>query len=716
MQIFESEFAEAEALPWLLDALSKEVNTDPKRPENVAKGIPSLNFVRAIIVSKLSSHTNRLVDSRNTAMIVANYGQLGDITAATTIGSFHRDIHANAPDIPKIKTLTCPYTVNGRVTNLLDAIIEARPAGTLLCDISKVRHYPAVGHDPLDKSVLIPWQGRYIDMRPVTPSYLPVAMKQAFMDVAARLINKALDELRENMKANKPIRWPVLGLKARSRRMSKAQNYSFFMSAIGGQVFQSIFLPPPLSRPDAAVQRRSAMEWSEHGFNINLFRPILKSVANDSGLILKVARQKHRHKDGLESIKDMESIDNMKTREAFNEFGRHVGMVLREAIEAVPLEKGSPADDERSRLLEDHENKALSTHAWNLIGKSLPENYRLVDRAGDKGFDLFQKGFEVGFWFAPAQSDEKKSKTMSARSDRPTSHASRGSRFMVIRMSVDAHDAGSAAPTLGIPAPTAMFGFLHRVVEREAGLSMLRFMPVILECRLQDQLAQRHGIKIKINEDAKKRIKDQGGDADPALSVDGLVIYADDMPASLTGKATPVQVETRDKAIAPPFQYEVKASTTLILVVELESFVDEGAANDVIKNIESAIRKARLAGGEIRRASVNLHEAAPKIKRGFVLVRQRLGENDNPLNDLVRNIAFVDREYQGDYPMGLLACGYEGIQPAQSISRKGETYPAQHAETIYKGFRFSGVHHPEPAWFEIDVRQRGDLFDVQFCQ
>lgn len=124
MKSFLTELDEAKAMPGLLNELSLEANAAAK----AAGGVPSSDFIAKIMRDGVFSHSNRLVDGRNTVVVNATYGVLGDVRADNTIGSSHRDIRANAADIPKLKTLTTPYRVGDRVTNFLEALIEGRLA------------------------------------------------------------------------------------------------------------------------------------------------------------------------------------------------------------------------------------------------------------------------------------------------------------------------------------------------------------------------------------------------------------------------------------------------------------------------------------------------------------------------------------------------------------------------------------------------------------
>lgn len=711
MKAFLSETEEADAMPGLLDELSTRANDDPKKPGKATQGVPTKHFVANLIRDGVFSHSNRVNDGRNTVVVNATYGRLGDVNAKNTLGEVHRDIRANAADIPKIKTLVEPYRVVARESNMLEAIIERRAAGLLLVDANEAISRDQEPH-PLDKSVLLPLADGYVDVRPKTPAYLPFAMRQSIYSVASELLASSIRQQADTKGFEpKKLRTPVLNLRARSWKMPKAQNFSFYSSVIGGQVVHSLFLPPPLRRTDTALLRKQASAWNEEGFSPALLRSALAKALEYVGIPLRIAHEKHRHKDENEAISTMAAIDNMPTREAFVDLGHYAGMISRETLMAIPLEKDSDAFSERKNILSEHENSNLVSELWNMIVR-----HGHKDDAIDRFFDHFAQGFSESFWFnadteitLPASGSDTKQAT-------PQTSTS-GGTFLSISMKVDAHDAGTAGPSLSIPAPTAMFGFLHRVIERGAGLHMKRFMPVIRSCRLHDQLAQRHGIRIKLTENAKKRLTglDISALQGTTLSPDELVIYADDMPHAIIGKATPSHALSKDKAISPPFQNEIKASTDMTLVVELEAPITREEAESLTNTLHMEIQKSHLAGGVIHDLRLRFHEKEPTHQKGFVLVRHRC-EAANPLHELMQSVAFIEREYQGTWPLGLLACGYEGIKEALPIRRKGETYPAQHAETIYKGFRFAGGRHRTPVWFALRPDARENLVDFQLCQ
>jgi len=691
MTAFLLETEEANAMPGLLDELSKRDNDGAKKSKRSTHDVPSAHFVENIMRDGVFSHSNRVNDGRNTVVVSASYGRLGDVNAKNTLGEAHRDIRANAADIPKLKTLVA--------------------AGLLLTDASESINRDQDPH-PLDKSVLFPVEGGYIDVRPKTPAYLPVAMRQSIYASASELLSASIR--RQAATAGfepKKLRYPVLSLRARSWKIPEAQNLSFYSNVIGGQVVHSLFLPPPQRRTDAAVLRKLGREWDEQGFSTGLLRSELSNAFEYVGIPLRIAHQKHRHKDKNEAISTMAAIDNLPTREAFVDLGRYAGMISRETLTAIPLAEGSKAFTERTNILSEHENPNLINGLWNMIVRHANK-----DDAVKRFFDHFAQGFSESFWFNADSEIMPPASGGDAKQSVPKIPMS-GGKFLSISMKVDAHDAGTAGPSLSIPAPTAMFGFLHRVIERGVGLRMKRFMPIIRSCRLQDQLAQRHGIRIKLTEKAKKRLTglDVSALQSATISPDELVISPDEMPHAIIGKSTPTHASCKNKAVSPPVQNEIKASTDMTLVVELETPVTRDEAESLTYKLRMEIHKAHLAGGIIHDLRVRFDEKEPKHQKGFILVRHCF-EATNPLHELMQSVAFVEREYQGTWPLGMLACGYEGIKEAVPMRRKGETYPAQHAETIYKGFRFAGASHPDPVWFALECVARENLVDIQLCQ
>lgn len=709
------------------------------------------------------THTNKIADPRVPVpcAINARYGRLGDINAGSVRLPSHRGdpfayreivLPGGSASIPDAKTLVTDYTLKDgdseRETNLLEAIMERRPAGEVVIKRGHGRGRSEARPHGLEKVVLVPESpdsvSNYIAMLPKMPAWLRPAASRAAHDFVIESINHALlGQIDDSIKAGKvkvskkgeakgltvlsnPPRIPVVKINARFRKVLKPQNASlrFGTGREAGWVVQGIFSPPSPT-PSRSLAKKSISKWAKAGaYQFSSVRDALMSSLNESLLFNAIAHQKHRQRGSYE-IKNISVESTRRVRDAFIEYGEHAATVARELFSWIAANCG---DEEISRvcseILGNHEDPyGIAADTWNAVLKGIPDSYLTSSSSDD-----FLYGFSRAMWFysdtavdaeaaAPAGKPEGE-RSFQGRRELTSGH------YLVISMDVSGHDAGSAGVTLGPPAPTAIYGFLHNIFERQAGLKIERFMPVIKKTVIRDELARRSGIYGALSAEAREAIANAAGNT----CVDRV---SDRVSAALAGNGayfvgghivgcTASAISKKEVAEKPPFVYEVKADTRLTLViylsrpVEADSACIDGFVTAKIGDFDlsSAIRKTRLAGGQIRLTSVRAEMVEPENLRGFALA-SHIPAGD-PLREMFQSVAFIDGKYTGKRPIGYLACGYEGVQAAPDVSRKGETFKSFHAETIYKAFSYCGANSPGRKWFKPKVGTSADnLFFFQ---
>jgi hypothetical protein len=134
------------------------------------------------------------------------------------------------------------------------------------------------------------------------------------------------------------------------------------------------------------------------------------------------------------------------------------------------------------------------------------------------------------------------------------------------------------------------------------------------------------------------------------------------------------------------------------VIVELNHALSNSEANDLIATVSREIRRTKLGGGVISVKHVGVYVSEPKTK-GFALKRKEVAN----LKDWLKHLSFINRDYIGDVPIGLLAVGYDSVSSAPDIIHKGETYSSHIVETIYKGFSFVKSSNKDKAWFYPNV-------------
>lgn len=646
----------------------------------------------ALNAGNLFTHSNRLVDARVSTTVAAGYAEHGDTSAKAAGLSQLVDQQGNAADSQKFKRLFAEYHLNGHTTNLAEAILQGRPAGKKLAGGIDPRQRVVNGTDPLDKVLLMPTAeaSGYVALLPKTPGYLYPALLAGAKAVGFAYVRCELDELQEKQEkeAQKTSQIPkFLGIRLRARcaKLSKAQNFSYQLNKIAGQIVQPLFLPPGLVIPQPRRWAFIASRWVDEGrLPIGLLTPVLRSALKESGFFAAIAHERHRH----ETEEDSNLINNKGVREAYRLLGQVSGQAFRETLSQLPIKKEAETVlTQRDAMLKSRESDA---EPWykdieNRIFLLIPDRYRLDDAR-----ELFRKGFYL-------HDNDVTREVGKARSSSRPDHASQSDEgsYLVIHLSATDVDAGSNGVSIGVPAITAIHGMLHAVVERRLGLTMKKFLPTFSRIELNDTLARHSTSRVALwDKDIKKALAGtlvlQPGDLSLGMGA-----------AAMNGRsAVSVKAVDHGKAITPPFNNDVKASVLMSVVVELRHSVDAQLGAELVSELNKGMSSASLAGGPINWSRATIRNEIPRLK-GFALQRVENESDENSFELLFRSVAFAGREYLGEYPIGAVQTGYEALAPAGKVSRKGETWEALHVESLYSLFRFVRADNRDRQWFRL---------------
>jgi hypothetical protein len=638
--------------------------------------VPTIDKMNAALKGKLSvfTHSNRLIEPRIESTTLASYSRLGDVNAFTENLESLVDLSGNAANSPAYQVMLTSYLLNGVETNLLEALKTGREVCSLFnTPLPKT----SFSFDNYDKRVFIPYNDSYVVALPRTPAWKTIGILNAQKALFEQEILASKPKLGEKEKF-------VLSTKLRVSEILQGQNASYLTGKVTrSQVHHSVFLPP--SKNQSAVRRVLKMI-EKNGISEKALLVLLKDVVADSGIVYELAKQMHQvYAD--DDIRGKYAPDNVFTRMAFANLGRKAYSAMSEIIEYENEEEKTFSTFFESKLDD------LAELAWVRAYYKLPNKYV---------FDGAKKSFMEGFHSKTTDSaDEESPETeyQTTRVAQETSKAYEGSYLRII-MNVDGYDAGSNGFSLGPVQPVAINGWLHNLLERNSGIKYKCFTPVYESIHLHDQACLKASDITLIshktfseNADEISKSIETGADFNKSW------IYTVGEKSMTTRSGTGDRCGFGDAAnYNPSMRMDVQASAEMSVIVELNHALSNSEANDLIATVSREIRRTKLGGGVISVKHVGVYVSEPKTK-GFALKRKEVAN----LKDWLKHLSFINRDYIGDVPIGLLAVGYDSVSSAPDIIHKGETYSSHIVETIYKGFSFVKSSNKDKAWFYPNV-------------
>lgn len=690
-------------------------------------------YLREIVESvELFTHSNRLMDARVATYIRCSFARQGETRydrVAQDLLSF--DIGGDSKPTPKKKFLLHAYEVSGKPTSLVDAITKGRPAGLALTEgIDGTRlHDCWNGVDPLDKRLLLPTSrsgSDYAVWLPKTPAFLMPAMRHAAQTVVLEHAAPALKALAASVPSKGQIPSTInIRLMGRLVERPRPYNFSFYLNQVDGTYPQPLFLPPAHRMTAARRLKGIVSAWQQNGrFPWPFVQRELAQALADSGFDAVMAHQKKRHQT-------TEAIDNVHTRDAYMSLGESLSMRFSELIGAIAdMEAHDAAEDViiearglmNSRVLPESWQQSLFNHALahlipvNAEGDHKPPHARKRSYARtESGKAHLMRGIANG-WLErdslnrPEEREARLSKPRPESKDKAERDAVQEGRYLNITLSASEVDLGSNGISIGVPAPTAIYGFVHNLVERQTGLPIRRFRIGIHRVELNDQVARGRTIGAFLT------AKDQDRSGDDTKSRTGIIshvqngtpLHAKDVVLrggrSQAGTpSTTIPATNKAKAINAPWHTDLKGNVRLTVQVELREVLDAQECDEVISRLSRALSNARLGGGGVFQHQCRLLAAdddnMPPGLGGFGFARHPIEEGRNPLVAVYESVSFMNGRYLGDTPLGALSTGYEKLLDAGEMNVRGDAVPACHAETMYSIFRFCRASGPDNTWF-----------------
>ncbi len=633
--------------------------------------VPTIDKMNAALKGKLSvfTHSNRLIEPRVETTTMASYSNKGDVNAFSESLETFVDLTGNAANSPAYQLMLTEYTIDGRKTNLLQALQNGREVTSLFGHNLRAEQF---GFDIYDKRVFIPNNNSYFVALPRTPAWKTIGVLNA---------QKALFE--QEILVSKPNLGNegfVLNSKLRVGDIMQGQNASYFTGKTGSQCHHSVFLPP--SKNHTIIKRVLKMI-EKSGISEKAMLVLLKDVVSESGVIYELAQQMHRV-HASDDVKGKTCPDNASTRMSFEKLGRM-------AYSAMSIITEYDDEENNFSLFIDQKKEDLAELSWTRVHYKMPKNYI---------FDGAKTSFMSGFNSDELTEDDSQESELPSMQKKESIERKHEGSFLRITMNVDGYDAGTNGFSLGPVPPVAIYGWLHNVLERNVGIKFKRFTPLYKSIHLHDQAC----LKAKDTTLISKKTYDSNSiDIDKAIQ-SGVAfnhswLYVVQEKTMSTRSGTGDRSGLNDKGEHnPSMRMDVQASAQLAVIVELEHALASTEATILVKKITREVKKTRLNGGIIHVRDVSIHAAEPKAK-GFALKRKEV----TSLTHWLKQISFINKDYIGDLPTGLLATGYDAIESAPDMIHKGESFPACVVETVYKGFSFVKSSNQEKAWFRANV-------------
>lgn len=633
--------------------------------------VPTVAKMNAALKGKLSvfTHSNRLIEPRVETTTMGSYSNKGDVNAFTENLDSFVDLSGNAANSPSYQLMITEYLLDGCKTNLLQALQNGREVSSLF-DYSIRKE--SFDFDIYDKRVFIPANGSYCVALPRTPAWRTIGVLNAQKSLFEQEIMTSKPSLKTESFA--------LNTKLRVSEIMQGQNASYFTGKTGSQCHHSVFLPPSKHQP---VIKRALKMIEKAGISEKSMLVLLKDVVVESGAIYSLAQQMHRVY-ASDDLKDKKCPDNAATRETFEKLGRM-------AYSAISLITEHDNEEGEFSSFIAQKRDDLAELSWTRVYYKLPKNYV---------FEGAKALFIAGFTHDDAVNESDKDDTPETSSIQATQKERKheGS-FLKLVIDVDGYDAGSNGFSLGPLQPVSIYGWLHNLLERNVGIKFKRFTPVYENIHLHDQACLKArdttliSRKTYVSNDVAIDAAIQSG-----LNFDRSWLYVQEKTMS-TRSGTGDRCGLSDKGEHnPSMRMDVQASAKMSIVIELQYALSSSQADTVIDKIMREIKKTKLNGGIIFTRSISVHAKEPRTK-GFALKRKEV----TSLAHWLKQISFVNKEYIGEVPTGLLAVGYDAVETVSEVTHRAETYPACVVETVYKGFSFVKSSNQDKAWFQANV-------------
>lgn len=638
-------------------------------------------FSRAFGGIRIQTHTQKHFDAQNNSWASAPFGEHGDLTA----------LHVGRGD-EKEAASSAGAAANG-VVQIVKRIIEhEQHAGGVNKAVSKP--------DSLDKALLYPIyeQGsdKYVAVRPITPVWYLSSLYHAARKASAKKLADALNARKAEWIAQDKKKMPdaprIFSRSIRVRCIANPVNNGPMLKAIKGYVIQSILLPP---KGGKMLTEWIAKTWQDGEVGIeSLLNRAVKQSINDADIINRIAHQMHRL-HGKE-IRGVDAPENAGVRQVWFDAGSLCATGITSLIASVDLsiikdeEKRKGIEEKLDKQLDDW--RKLRDRAWNVFVGQMEEKLTLRWKTLDWK-EQFYKGFEAGIYGHGdnAVKTVQKGHRLSGRNRKSSQEA--GHRLR-IWLDVEAMDAGSFAPTLGIVPLTSVWGALHKWIERDGNNTVAMFKVGVRNLRLLDHISG-----------SPVFVKDLGGKAMKTLFEKEDEINAEDVIDYVRGPNINCIITQKSHTgrkpdkVEEPLMGEVRMSAQVLIETEVGDVVDLQA----LEHVRQSIDRSRFNGGFIRDFKVEIVDKEKPVYDWYALSVTDVPDG-NPLETMFYRLIHSNVRLENEPPFGFVQTGWQFLDVPEShtIYRNGETFEWKASEPVWQAVRWVGWNNPDAVWWRFD--------------
>lgn len=688
VQVELTEAQEAGLLTWLVTTEDYGFSSGTGK-ENLRASVMR-NFLPAVAGrAAVGTHTNRMNDGRNPGWLsfapVAVELEAGEYMFPQGMDG------VNAQLTPYLKILLGPVMLDGvTITTLAAGILSQRQGGKALVadDVIKTPDTERLlAPGMLDKELLFPVPGSandYTAIFPVTPVSQPAVLRDAAHGTQSLLA--ASLEFTEKTAVRS------LG---RMDKLSKPQNFSVGLNSVGGQMFRPVIKVSRIKlRANFARQgiRELAQTANE---TLAQYRPALRTLISETG---------------APNAAYLDRVFN-----AGVEVGALVAASLAEISDSLPATEIT-AHGPTQILINALRSKSITADLAAQVLTMFPgkveahlAKYVVRMAAQPKFAQGIIEGLRLGLRALIAL-PELEIKAGAPARYKPEDAETTRVRSLVVSFRADDVDLGSQSAFIGVPSMTAIYGFLHNLIERaDPALKIRAIKPVFHAIDLG--MHQSHLIHLFTPAQEATPAKGKGKEkaAEPArytvFGSDPTGHPTSSVAASCEAKGTPLK-----KIINPTLVSSIKGSVDISLRVTLTTPIKPAVA----EQLQARLQTLSFAGGTLREGARVTPGSETRL--GWTLEKSAVPVTPAHLSACFLTEAFYSRkegkvsrrEYCGEGQVTFVPAGYCRLHERDILSgRKG--IPGRWAQTVYRMVRlvWSTKEDPAQVWtYESDETGR----------
>lgn len=639
----------------------------------------------------VGTHTNRMNDGRNPGWL-----SFAPVALELEAGEYMFPLGmdgVNAQLTPYLKILLGPVMLDGMTSTTLAAgILSQRQGGKALVtdDVIKAPDTQRLlAPGMLDKELLFPVPGSandYTAIFPVTPVSQPAVLRDAAYGTQSLLA--ASLEFTEKTAVRS------LG---RMDKLSKPQNFSVGLNSVGGQMFRPV-LKVSRIKLRANFARQGIRELAQAANEtLAQYRPTLRTLISETG------------------APNAAYLDRV-----FNA-GVEVGALVAASLSQAVIDDAPPAAEITAHgptqvLINALRAKSISADLAAQVLTMFPSKveahlakYVVRMSAQPKFAQGIVEGLRLG-QRALIDLPDVEIKAAAPGRYTPDDAETTRVRSLVVSFRADDVDLGSQSAFIGVPSMTAIYGFLHNLIERaDPALKIRSIKPVFHAIDLG--MHQSHLIHLFTPAQAETPAKGKGKAkaAEPArysvFGSDPTGHPTSSVAASCEAKSTPLK-----KIINPTLVTSIKGSVDISLRVTLAAPIKPAVA----ERLQARLQTLSFAGGTLREGARVTPGSETRL--GWTLEKSAVPVTPAHLSACFLTEAFYSRkegkvsrrEYCGEGQVTFVPVGYCRLHDRGILSgRKGIT--GHWAQTVYRFVRLAWSTKEDPAhvWsYESDASGR----------